>query len=105
MFTSLMYSSTGQVCAGIGYSLGNVSLEASLLPEIQNCYLGAVPDLIDWQDVWTGNWKKWDQECAADPAVLTPLIDPLVDGPIVPAQEALLWGGTAINSPGCFRWG
>ena len=53
-FISLLFSSTGQVCFGIGWELSEIILSVIYTWRMKNCKKILLNDMCDFESCWTG---------------------------------------------------
>ena len=70
MYYSFTFSQTGQICLGIGWSSGTISLKTQGKFTQKDCYKTLFNDLCDWSN-WTGDRAMWLDYCANEASPVT----------------------------------
>ena len=63
MFLSFTYSTTGQVCFGLGWGSEAVNLKLTNTYTFVDCYKKWINDMTNWESVFSGADAKWIDAC------------------------------------------
>mmetsp|Transcript_7411 Transcript_7411/g.12522 ORF Transcript_7411/g.12522 Transcript_7411/m.12522 type:complete len:276 (-) Transcript_7411:45-872(-) len=101
VFYSFLFSTTGQVCVGIGWDLGEITYKIESGFQLKNCYKTLIYDLCDFNSNWFGKSAQWLEEC--EDSTIATITNRNTQ--IAPAASGYnLIGGTEISGHGCFQF-
>ena len=97
-YYSFLFSNKGQVCLGVGWDLSQNLLSLTTTFNLRDCTKTLINNMCDWKSNWTGDDAKWLDSCS-DSTAATIEVFKTEFAPATSDQN--LFGGIAINGPGC----
>ena len=98
---SFLFSKSGQVCSGLGWSADQIVVSISTKIMLEDCYKYIIQDLTDWRSSWTGENAKWVDDCSFSGSNEQTII--LKNWQVTTAiTDMWFWGGNSVNGNGCF---
>ena len=61
-----LFSKTGQICTGLGWSSEQIVVKIETRVELEDCYKYIVNDITDWRASWTGENAQWIDLCSGN---------------------------------------
>ena len=102
MFAGFLFSQVGQVCVGVGWSLGDIKWQIKTKNTGKDCYKVIFNNLVDWKSDWTGDRAQWLESCVDE---TSPVEFTLSDAQIgTSISNQFVYGGQTVGGPGCFQF-